>query len=115
MKDNVFELQNSNSPPVLSPNLAKANRMPQAPKVKNTNQYIQVEVFTQRKEDCTWGIFDFGNVKIDGKTGQVIDKKKKNEDDEDSDPRNKGGNYVYDSFRMKGTSYVTRQSKYQMT
>lgn len=31
----------------------------------NIDHYIDVTVYTQNKEDCQWGIFDFSNIQID--------------------------------------------------
>lgn len=76
----------------------------------NMDHYLDVTVFTQNKEDCQWGVFDFSTVTIDKQTGKVKFKKKRNDD---------LGKPITDieqtSFQMKGTSFITRESKYRMT
>lgn len=80
------------------------------PSASNMDQYLDVTVYTQNKEDCQWGVFDFSHVKINKHTGKVTTTRKKS-DDLGKQP----SDIEQHSFQMKGSSYITRQSKYKMT
>ena len=40
------------------------------PIAENMDQFVDVVVYTQNKEDCQWGIFDFNNISIDKNSGK---------------------------------------------
>lgn len=71
--------------------------------------YIDVTVYTQNKEDCQWGIFDFSNIQIDKQTGKL---KKVSRLGEDSSKQTV--DFETWNFQLKGTSYITRESKFRM-
>jgi len=75
----------------------------------NIHDYIDVQVFTQSKQDCQWGIFDFTNVSIDSQGRLKQGKRAKDGGDQAS-----AGIHEHCSFRAKGTSYISRVSKYKM-
>ena len=70
------------------------------------SQYVDVEVLTQSASDTQWGVFDFENIHFDIKTGNI----KKNEDEYEK----KAKHCEICSFEVKGTSYLSRTSKYEM-
>jgi hypothetical protein len=74
--------------------------------VKTDNMYIDVSVYTQAKEDCPQGIFDFENMYIDPETCHIGD------ESDDGSRRNRNNNCEVCKFQARGTSYITRQSKY---
>jgi hypothetical protein len=48
----------------------------------NMDHHLDVTVYTQNKEDCQWGVFDFSSVAIEKTTGKVKFKKKNDELDD---------------------------------
>ena len=78
---------------------------------KTNKQHVEASVFTMSSEECQWGIFDFSNTTIDPITGKI-----NCVDDEDDEDHNRKNTLLYEecNFSVKGTNYITRQSKYIM-
>ena len=79
--------------------------------IKNQSQYVDVTVYTQMKEDCQWGIFDFEaanfNMETKSLTGTL--------DYQSELQRCYDVNVEMCKFQVKGTNYITRQSKFEMS
>jgi len=80
-------------------------------RITNGNLYVDVTVYTQMKEDSQWGIFDFEAAAFDPKTKRLGD----STDFDSEAQRGYEINVEMCRFEVKGTSYITRQSKFEMS
>lgn len=78
--------------------------------MKNINDYVKVQAFTQNGKVDAFSSFDFNNIKIDQLTGKVSMANNDSDSDED---KMKNENIKYCYFRLKGTSYISKTSKTQ--
>ena len=62
-------------------------------------------MLTLNASDTQWGIFDFSKTQVQKKTNLLV---------QTDDAKEKGSFYEDCNFQVKGSNYITRQSKYLM-